>query len=358
MSEQRDTYWIFGAALAVLASFTLGIALLPAQAGAFWPFSTPAGAAGSPTPVYHDSSLSLLDAATNVDPNPSKGALPVTLSNGSALIADAGPSGAAAGLEDSLTPGQISLYIVRKGDTLSDISKMFDVSVNTIVWANDLGSARSIRPGQQLVILPVSGVEHTVKKGDTLASIAKKYRADVAEVADFNGVESGTLLEVGSILIVPGGEIPTPVASVSSKSLLNPYRGGSGGEVSGYYGNPAPGAKLTQSIHGWNGVDLGAPRGTPIYAAAGGVVIVVRNNGGWNGGYGNYVVITHSNGTQTLYSHMSRGIVTLGQMVERGQLIGYVGSTGQATGPHLHFEVRGAQNPFSFCPLNAVCQPK
>ncbi|HRH55479.1 MAG TPA: M23 family metallopeptidase, partial [Candidatus Paceibacterota bacterium] len=103
---------------------------------------------------------------------------------------------------------------------------------------------------------------------------------------------------------------------------------------------------LSQGIHGWNGVDMSAPSGTPIYAAAGGTVIVSRV-GGWNGGYGNYVVIEHAGGVQTLYAHMATDSVSVGETVSRGQNIGTVGNTGQSTGYHLHFEVRGAKNPFS-----------
>ena len=101
----------------------------------------------------------------------------------------------------------------------------------------------------------------------------------------------------------------------------------------------------TQGLHGYNGVDIGAPNGTPIIAAAGGSVVVSRNSG-WNGGYGNYIVIKHENGTQTLYAHMSEIVVVSGQSIVQGQVVGSVGSTGKSTGSHLHFEVRGAKNPF------------
>jgi murein DD-endopeptidase MepM/ murein hydrolase activator NlpD len=115
--------------------------------------------------------------------------------------------------------------------------------------------------------------------------------------------------------------------------------------VSGYFGNPLPGGRKSQGLHGHNGVDISAPAGTPIYAAASGTVTTVKNDGGWNSGYGNYVVISHPNGTSTLYAHMSR-VAASGGSVSKGSVIGYVGMTGSSTGNHLHFEVHGAKNPF------------
>lgn len=241
---------------------------------------------------------------------------------------------------------------------------MFGVSVNTIVWANNLGSARSVHTGDVLVILPVSGIEKTIVRGDTLKSLAKKYNADANEIAEYNGLDSSAPLAIGSVIIIPGGEftsnVPTTKSSGSSKkkTISEPYLGGSGNAQTDYYSNPIPGAVLTQKVHGWNAIDLGAARGTPIHAAAGGTVIIARNNGAWNGGYGNYVVITHGNGTQTLYSHMSNTIVSYGQSVSAGQVIGYVGMTGLTTGPHLHFEVRNAANPFRNCRVGSVCKPQ
>jgi len=109
---------------------------------------------------------------------------------------------------------------------------------------------------------------------------------------------------------------------------------------------PLVGGVRTQGVHGYNGVDLGAAEGTPFMASAPGEVIVARASG-WNGGYGQYIVIRHDNGTQTLYAHASGIVVGIGQRVVQGQVIGYVGSTGRSTGPHLHFEIRGGpRNPF------------
>jgi murein DD-endopeptidase MepM/ murein hydrolase activator NlpD len=299
-----------------------------------------------------------------VDPNPDKGLLASIQTSDNAMFAYAGPAGTTADIASSTPPDRISVYVVRPGDTLSQIANMFGVSVNTIIWANNLGGPGNARVGDTLIILPVSGVKRTVTKDDTLASIAKKYGAEANEIAQFNGLDPKAPLEVGSTIIIPGGEVTavTPVVKTIKKSglknLKEPYLGGSGAAQNGYYSNPVPGARITQSVHGWNAVDLGAVRGTPIYAAADGLVIIARTNGGWNGGYGNYVVITHDNGSQTLYAHMNHAIVSPGESVSSGQLIGYVGSTGLSTGAHLHFEVRGAANPFRNCPLGNACGPQ
>ena len=108
---------------------------------------------------------------------------------------------------------------------------------------------------------------------------------------------------------------------------------------------PIAGGHRSQGIHGHNGVDLAASVGTPIYASAAGTVIISKT-GGYNGGYGNYIVIRHDNGTQTLYAHNTENYVGVGETVSQGQTIGTVGSTGRSTGAHVHFEVRGAKNPF------------
>ncbi len=242
--------------------------------------------------------------------------------------------------------GQISVYVVRRGDTLSQIAQMYGVSVNTILWANDL-EGRTISEGQTLTILPISGVRHIVKAGDTVESIAKKHGGDPKDIVRFNNLEPGVKLAVGEEIIVPDGEeAPAPKkANPSKPSTSNSSKFSNLPDHSGYYLRPLVGGRRTQGVHGYNGVDLANSKGTPILAAAAGKVIVSKNSG-WNGGYGNYVVILHDNGTQTLYGHLNQSIVSQGMVVTKGQVIGYLGSSGRSTGPHLHFEVRGAKNPF------------
>lgn len=292
--------------------------------------------------------------AVNIDPSPAQGGGDISVVGGGALLAQAGPEGTAADIADSPQSTTISVYTVHKNDTLASIAKMYDVNVNTIVWANNLTGP--IHEGDQLVILPINGVRYTVKSGDTLAGIAKKYKADATEIAQYNNLASDAVLGAGDTILIPNGEVAAASVAKTTKpskagsakgAITEPFLGGSGPALSGFFSWPVNGGVLTQGLHGWNAVDIGAPKGTSIYAAADGVVIVAKNNGGWNGGYGNYVVVSHSNGTQTLYAHMSSVTTSVGARVSQGQAIGKVGSTGESTGPHLHFEVRGAKNPFA-----------
>lgn len=298
------------------------------------------------SPAFNSQTVRVLQAAANLDPNPSKGGGDITVVDGEALLPETGPSGTIADIADHPASSEISVYVVRPGDTLSGIAKMFDVSANTILWANDIAKG-GIKPGQTLIILPITGVRHTVVKGDTLASLAKKYKGDAKEIADYNTISAEGGLTVGEVVIIPDGTlaVASTAKPASKPSTSNPYRGGSGSDLGGFFIWPVAGGAKTQGLHGYNGIDIGAPLGTPIYAAAGGTVLVARSSG-WNGGYGNYVVIVHGNGVQTLYAHMSSVAASAGAVVGQGEVIGYVGATGKATGKHLHFEVRGAKNPF------------
>ena len=353
--------------LAVLA--VILFVTIPAEAHAFSIFdaiggtlsgfgASPANASGVVPAIHNIVDTPALAPAVNLNPNPAKGASDIAIADGVALVPEEGPSGTLADINTAPPgSGQTSLYVVRPGASIAGIAKPFNVTTNTIIWANNLDSKGTIHPGDSLVILPVTGIQHTVAKGETLASLAKKYSADAGDIAQYNGLSPSAPLVIGSDIIIPNGEIAAPAPRSSGSGIVirgttirEPYLGGSGPAIPGYFAVPIASGIITQGLHGWNAIDIGAPRGTPIYAAADGTVIVARS-GGYNGGYGSYVVIQHPNGTQTLYGHMSKVLVSAGQGVGQGQTIGLVGATGLATGAHLHFEVRGAQNPLANVPV-------
>ncbi len=289
------------------------------------------------------------------------------------LVPEIGALGTARDLYDVPTGSAISVYTVREGDTLSQIATMFGVSSNTIRWANDLGPRDPIRIGQELLILPITGVRHTITSGDTLATLATKYKGDADEIAQFNGLESGQKLVIGETIIIPQGEltpppVPTPTRTASSSTssrssstgtercgispsasaCVPPTQTSLAGPAAsdGYFIRPVVGI-VTQWFHGpYQAVDIGAPTGTPIVAAAGGRVITART--GWNGGYGTMVIIEHPNKSQSLYAHASKLHVKAGDTVTQGQLIAEVGNTGRSTGPHLHLEFRGIKTPIIY----------
>ncbi len=280
----------------------------------------------------------------------------VNIISDSAILASTGPMGVSDGKDVSdISEDQTSVYVVRKGDSVAEIAKMFQVSVNTILTANDLKKGEKLKEGDVLFILPISGVEHTVLKGQTIQSIAKQYKVDPSDIAFYNGITEDTKLVVGDKLMVPGGDNmsdeggdkPAPNLNLAVSKDKNYYITHPLKDLVGYFINPLPTGHKTQGLHGpgHRGIDIGAPKGTPIYAAAGGVVLIAHP--GWSGGYGNMVILQHTNGTKTLYGHMSKIGTHTGDSVKQGEIIGYVGSTGHSTGPHLHFEVFNAKNPGS-----------
>lgn len=266
--------------------------------------------------------------------------LPLPSTQESALIASRNPLGT---LPSSRT-GEILVYTVREGDTPGAIADHFGISLNTLLWANNIRNPHLIKVGDELVILPVSGVKYEIKKGDTVESIAKKFKGDVNEILSFNGLAIDEVLDPGTTIIIPDGEIAAPPSPVPS-GKNNGLRFSSFPEYVGYYLRPILGGRKSRGIHGYNGVDLANSCGLPVLASADGAVIIARTTG-WNGGYGKYIVLAHSNGTQTLYAHLSQIFVTAGQEMQQGMALGLIGSTGNSTGCHVHFEVRGARNPF------------
>ena len=256
-------------------------------------------------------------------------------------------------------PGQrttIIYYIVQNGDTVSSIARRFGISINTIIWANNLTSYGFIRPGDKLTILPYSGILYTVKSGDTVSKIAARYGVEGEKILSCNDLAAG--LKAGQTLIIPGGRKIASQASVSQTSsnsglsviknlIKEPAAKTSGGKMAW----PTTGYRITQYFS-WRhtGIDIGNKVGTPIYAAEAGVVEIAR--GGWNGGYGNTIVINHGGGKKTRYGHASKLFVKVGDEVERGEHIAAMGSTGRSTGPHLHFEV--LINGVKYNPLNYI----
>jgi len=250
---------------------------------------------------------------------------------------------------------KIITYTVQRGDTVSSIAKKFGISNETIEWQNDL-SDDNITPGDSLDILPVTGVAYKVASGDTIYTIAKKLDSDPQKIVDFPfndfvDPEKFTLAS-GTVLIVPDGVKPSAQGSyiapvqpqfaasapgaVSNLGFIWPINGGISQYASWYH----------------MALDITDPIGTPIAASTNGVVSKV-SVGTYDGGYGNNVYVDAGNGYQTHYAHMLSVIVSPGQGVKQGQIIGYVGVTGRTTGPHVHFEViqNGVLvNPLPFLP--------
>lgn len=250
---------------------------------------------------------------------------------------------------------KIVQHEVMTGDTIGDIAQNYGISVETILWANNLSVRSYIRPGDKLKILPATGVLHSVKSGETLLKIAKKYEAKAEDIIEQNRLQNdGSDIVVGEQLMIPGGRnAPVVVASTRQYTSLSnvaappPSAGAPAG--SGYLW-PTNVRRITQ-YYGWRhtGVDVAGPMGSPIYASRAGRVITSQC--GWNGGYGCYIILDHGGGVQTLYGHNSKLYVSVGQQVRQGETIALMGSTGRSTGPHIHFEVRSSgvrQNPLQY----------
>ncbi len=237
---------------------------------------------------------------------------------------------------------EIEEYLVKEGDFLSTIASRFDISLETLLWANDLSLNSMISPGQKLIILPVSGILHVVKEGDALSGVAQIYGAEADEVVSFNALANQGDIFIGDLLIIPGGQMPRILPQLAEIPLAESY-----------FIFPCEG-KITQGPHGPfdSAVDIGNDCGSPVVAAAGG--IVQRAGPIWVGG--NSVTILHLNGVVTYYGHLSQILVQPNQKVTTGNIIGRIGNTGYTlgvTGCHLHFEVRGARNFLSKYPVGS-----
>lgn len=248
----------------------------------------------------------------------------------------------------------ISVYKVEGGDTIYGIAAKFGLDPETIIWSNpDLEKTPDILSiDQELNILPVNGVYHQVGESDTLESIASTFKVEASAIINYglNKLDlDNPVIVPGQWVVVPGGTKPFVPRAVTAYIYDGPIpEGASTG--SGSLDWPASGT-IYQGYFPWHpAVDIAGYVGAPVLAADSGFVIVA----GWdNSGYGYNVVIEHGNGYQTQYAHLNAYYVDVGQSVSKGQQIGEMGITGNATGPHLHFEVRQGtvqRNPIGFLP--------
>jgi murein DD-endopeptidase MepM/ murein hydrolase activator NlpD len=274
---------------------------------------------------------------------------------------------------------EVITYTVQTGDTLFGIAEQFGLKPETLLWGNQfvLGdNPHSLRPDQVLNILPVNGTYHRWSEGDGLNGVAKFFGVTPEDIINFPGnhLDAETIgdltrpnIKAGTWLMIPGGKrsfvswsLPPGGIPRENPSVARGFGTGvCGSQVDGSIGTglfvwPANSHAVTgfdwspDSNH--SGIDISGSLNNPVYAADNGVVVY----SGWNDwGYGNVVVINHGNGWQTLYAHLNVIGVNCGDSVFQGGQIGAIGSTGNSTGPHLHFEMmyNGVKvNPHDYLP--------
>ena len=249
----------------------------------------------------------------------------------------------------------IAIYEVQAGDSVFNIAKQFKIEPETVLWANsDIldDNPNMLSVGQKLKIPAVDGVIYKWRSTDTIEGVAKKLKADPDAILTWpdNHLDmANPKITSGTMVMVPGGSralktwvVPTLWrANAGASRNIGTGCDTSGGTAygSGYFVWPS----VNHSISGndyWSGhlgIDIAAATGAPVYAADSGVVVY---SGSISGGYGLMVMIDHGNGFHTLYGHLSQLVARCGQNVGQGQTIAYSGSTGNSTGPHLHFEIR------------------
>lgn len=132
-------------------------------------------------------------------------------------------------LRDPEEGGGVKIYTVQSGDTVSAIAAKNHITVNTILWANDIDNIDSIMPGDKIFILPIAGVSHTVQKGDTIDSIAKKYKAERDKIIAFNDLPADGAIKEGEEIVIPGGEKEIPRPAPSADTYRRQYATPQGG---------------------------------------------------------------------------------------------------------------------------------
>lgn len=270
-------------------------------------------------------------------------------------------------IQSARTRSETVMYTVEPYDSVFAIANKFNVSPETVMWANyDVlnDNPDQLSEGQELLIPPIDGVLYEWQENDTIEDIANQYYADPQDILLFSGNNldlTNPQIEPGQLVMIPDGyrefvQWIIPTFAVGSSGVTTDVLGPGGCTINSWTGfgsggfiYPTNSRRLSGNDYwsGHLGIDLAVGIGEPVYAADGGMVIY----SGWNStGYGYMVLIDHGNGYQTLYAHLSNTAVTCGAGIGQGQVIGFGGSTGNSTGPHLHFEVRymgGFVNPWS-----------
>lgn len=221
-------------------------------------------------------------------------------------------------------------YQIKEGDTLSEISKAHNINVGTLISYNKIEDVRRIWVGSNIKIPDTDGLPYVVKKGDSLENIASKYGIPLNNILDANDLES-EIISAGDRLFIPGAEISDYDYKKATGTLFVYPASGKLSSPFGYRSDPFTGVRRMHY-----GVDLANRIGTSVKSTMSGTVIVI---GDQPLGYGNYIVIRHDRGFQSLYGHLSKILVRNGQRISQGQKIGEMGSSGRSTGTHLHFSL-------------------
>ena len=219
-------------------------------------------------------------------------------------------------------------YKVKRGDSVSKIAVDFNLSMDAIIASNGITNARSLREGEVLRIPNMDGIPYTVKSGDSLSQISQAMGVPLEAILDANDIQSD-YINAGMTVFIPGARMNRDDLRLALGELfIYPVRGARLSSPFGWRNDPFTGVRRHHAA-----LDLSAPQGTPVWAAMEGKVASVS----FDRTFGNYVILNHSGGYQTMYAHLHSVSVKAGDGVAQGGQIGTVGSTGYSTGPHLHF---------------------
>ncbi|HUW41790.1 MAG TPA: M23 family metallopeptidase [Rectinemataceae bacterium] len=230
---------------------------------------------------------------------------------------------------------ELSTYTVQKNDSLSTVAQRFGIAVDTLISMNGIKDARALQLGAKLRVPNMNGLLYQVRAGDSLYSIAKLFNIESGRIADANDLGS-SVIKVGQRLFIPGAKLPdTELKRIFGTRVSWPVHGYITSPY-GYRADPFTGVRFFHA-----GIDIAVDLGTPVKAAMDGKVVDV----GYNPTFGNYVILGHPDGIQSLYAHLSSYSVRIGQRLRQGTQLGLSGSTGYSTGPHLHFGLYLHGNP-------------